>query len=95
MQSERARRVTRTALIVFSIATLSASEAGKLFGPDGVDWAKGAGVFLWPSVFVTMAVTCRWGLRRQETRAAEPLPVFRYLSSAAIMTPSPRTDEQI
>jgi hypothetical protein len=59
-QSERTHRLTRAALIVFSIVTLGASEAGRLFGPDGVDWAKGAGVFLWPSVFVTMAAA-PWG----------------------------------
>ena len=37
----------------FAAATFFASEAGKVFGPDGVDWAKAAGVYLWPSVVVT------------------------------------------
>jgi len=62
-QPEPSRRRLRTALVVFAVATLSASEAGRLFGPDGVDWAKGLGVFLWPSVLVTMAVACRWPRR--------------------------------
>jgi len=93
-QSERTHRLTRAALVVFSIVTLGASEAGRLLGPDGVDWAKGAGVFLWPSVFVTMAATCRWGVRRQEAPAVELRPVFRYLSPAAMLSTSPRTDEQ-
>jgi hypothetical protein len=42
-------------LIFFSIATLFASEAGRLFGSHGVEWAKAVGVFLWASVPVTMA----------------------------------------
>jgi hypothetical protein len=93
-QPERARRVARAALIVFATVTLCASEAGRIFGPDGVDWAKGAGVFLWPSVFVTMAATCGWGARRQETPAVGLLSFFRNLSAAAMLSISPRTDEQ-
>ena len=27
-----------------------------MIGPDGIDWAKAAGVYLWPSVLVTVAV---------------------------------------
>jgi alpha-1,2-mannosyltransferase len=59
-QPEITRRATRAALIVFSATTVFASEAGRMFGPDGVDWAKGIGVFLWPSLLVTIAATCRW-----------------------------------
>ena len=55
-QSERGRAPVRTALLVFAATTLFASEAGKLLGRDGVDWAKAAGVYLWPSMFVTIAV---------------------------------------
>lgn len=55
-QSEPARRVVRMALIIFSVATFFASDGGKVLGPDGVDWAKAAGVYLWPSVIVTVAV---------------------------------------
>ena len=55
-------------------ASLSASEAGRMFGPDGVDWAKGAGVFLWPSVLVTIAAIRRWEangtLRTPPTRSS-------------------------
>jgi hypothetical protein len=53
---ERARRRVRTALMVFAATTFFASEAGKVFGPDGIDWAKAVGVYLWPSVVVTAAV---------------------------------------
>jgi hypothetical protein len=28
----------------------------KIFGPDGVDWAKAAGVYLWPSVLVAVVL---------------------------------------
>jgi len=93
-QPDRTRRVTRAALLVFGIVTLGASEAGRIFGPHGVDWAKGAGVFLWPSVLVTMAAACRFRPRRQLTPAVELLPVLRYLSPAALLSPAPRTDER-
>jgi hypothetical protein len=82
-QPERVRRFVRRALVVFSVATFFASEAGRVFGPDGVDWAKGAGVFLWPSLLVTIAVIRPW--REQPERLAEAkterLPIFRYLRS--------------
>ena len=42
-------------MIFFSIATVFASEAGRLFGSHGMEWAKAFGVFLWASVAVTMA----------------------------------------
>jgi len=50
----RLRELVRWALIVFAVVTLSASEVGRALGPDGVDWAKAAGVYLWPSVLVTL-----------------------------------------
>jgi hypothetical protein len=86
-QPEITRRATRASLVVFAVATILASEAGRILGPDGIDWAKGIGVFLWPSVLVTIAATCRWAPQRRPVAAAERLPVFRYW-------PSPETDEQ-
>jgi alpha-1,2-mannosyltransferase len=50
----RVRDIVRWALIVFAAVTLLASEVGRAFGPDGVDWAKAAGVYLWPSVLVVV-----------------------------------------
>jgi hypothetical protein len=50
------RRLVRIALIVFAAVTVFASDLGKIFGPDGIDWAKALGVYLWPSVIVTVAV---------------------------------------
>jgi hypothetical protein len=50
---ESSRRPIRRALIVFAGISVFASDAGKVFGPDGVDWAKAVGVYLWPSVLVT------------------------------------------
>jgi hypothetical protein len=87
-QPDTTRRATRAALIVFSAATVFASEAGRIFGPDGIDWAKGVGVFLWPSLLVTIATVYRWQPRQRPVAAAAGLPVFRYWSS-------PRTDEQV
>jgi alpha-1,2-mannosyltransferase len=46
------RRVTCAVLGFFAI-TLFASEAGGLFGPDGVDWMKTFGVYLLPSIALT------------------------------------------
>ncbi|HWF85338.1 MAG TPA: hypothetical protein VG222_10835, partial [Vicinamibacterales bacterium] len=42
----------RAALIAFAAISFFASDVSKIFGPDGVDWAKAAGVYLWPSVLV-------------------------------------------
>jgi alpha-1,2-mannosyltransferase len=86
-EPEIRRRATRAALIVFAIATVFTSEAGWLFGPDGVDWAKGVGVFLWPSVLVTIVATFRWERQPRTVSTTERLPAFRYWSS-------PRPDEQ-
>ncbi|HEX3703183.1 MAG TPA: glycosyltransferase family 87 protein [Vicinamibacterales bacterium] len=55
-QPESARRPLRVALLVFAAVSFFASDAGKLFGPDGVDWAKAAGVYLWPSLLVAAAL---------------------------------------
>lgn len=55
-QPDPARRFVRIALVIFAAATFFASDAGKILGPNGVDWAKAVGVYLWPSVLVTAAV---------------------------------------
>ena len=56
---EASRWRLKAALIVFAVATLLTSEAGRLLGPHGVEWAKAAGAYLWPSVLVTMAaISC-------------------------------------
>ena len=85
-QPERARRLVRRALIVFSFATCFASEAGRVLGPDGVDWAKGVGVFLWPSLLVTIAVIRPWKEQADRAPATEiRRPLFRYYSAGAIL----------
>jgi len=48
----RWRSGLRAALAVSAVCALGASEAGRLFGPHGVDWAKALGVFLLPSLVV-------------------------------------------
>lgn len=65
-ESEAGRRWVRVALIAFGVTTVFASEAGKMFGRDGIDWAKAVGVYLWPSVLVTATV-----LRVATLRSAE------------------------
>jgi alpha-1,2-mannosyltransferase len=91
-QPGRARRMVRAALVLFSVTTIFASDVGRLFGPDGVDWAKSAGVFLWPSVLVTLSVTGPWVNTRTRVAAIARLPVFRYYSPA-VLSPVPRPDE--
>jgi hypothetical protein len=59
-QPLRTRRAIGAAMIVFAVVSSFTSEAGRVFGPNGVDWAKGLGVFLWPSVLVTLATTRPW-----------------------------------
>ena len=83
-QPRSAIRLARVALVAFAATTVFASEAGYLLGPSGVAWAKGVGVFLWPSVLVTIAATCRW--QPQPRSVSSALPVFRYWST-------PRADE--
>jgi alpha-1,2-mannosyltransferase len=51
-----AKRIVRWALICFAGSTFWASDAGKMFGPDGVDWAKAIGVYLWPSMILALAI---------------------------------------
>jgi alpha-1,2-mannosyltransferase len=51
----RSRELVTWVLIVFAVVTPLASEIGRVFGPNGVDWAKALGVYLWPSVVVTAA----------------------------------------
>ena len=64
----RSRELVRWALVVFSVVTLFASEVGRVFGPDGVDWAKAAGVYLRPSILVTaMTVITSTALRAHAT----------------------------
>ena len=51
-----ASRPLRAALIAFAVVSFFASDVSKVFGPNGVDWAKAAGVYLWPSVLVGLAL---------------------------------------
>ncbi len=59
---ERRRRLLVGALIVFTVATLFTSDAGRVFGRQGIQWAKAAGVYLWASVVVV--TTMVWAARR-------------------------------
>ncbi len=52
---ERRRTALERTLIGFFCLTFFASDAGRVFGPHGVEWVKAFGAFLWPSVLVTAA----------------------------------------
>lgn len=54
--SASTKSLVRWSLVLFAFTTFWASDAGKILGPDGVDWAKAVGVYLWPSMIVTVAV---------------------------------------
>jgi glycosyl transferase family 87 len=64
----RSRHLVRWALILFAVVTPFASEIGRVFGPDGVDWAKSLGVYLWPSVVVTLATVLTTVAQRRSDR---------------------------
>ncbi len=53
---DSARTTVIRAALVFFACTLFASEAGGIFGRDGIDWARAAGVYLVPSILLTIAV---------------------------------------
>jgi hypothetical protein len=50
------RRTIVRAAVAFFACTLFASEAGGIFGRDGIDWVRASGVYLLPSVLLTIAV---------------------------------------
>jgi alpha-1,2-mannosyltransferase len=66
-----AHRSVRLSLVMFAAITPLASEAGRVLGPNGVDWAKSAGIFLWPSV-VVMAALIHFSGRRERARNSTP-----------------------
>jgi hypothetical protein len=53
--TELRRILLKRLLLLFAAASFFASDAGRVFGPHGTEWAKAIGVFLWPSIFVTVA----------------------------------------
>jgi hypothetical protein len=55
-----AARAMQQSLIAFAGITVWASDAGRLFGSHGIEWAQAFGVFLGPSVVVTL-VTIKYG----------------------------------
>jgi hypothetical protein len=91
-QPERTRRTVRAALVLFSVTTILASDVGRVFGAYGVDWAKGAGVFLWPSVLVTLTAAGLWVDERRPATTAARVPVFRY-GSPSMLSAVPRSEE--
>ena len=64
-RSLASRRPLRATLIVFAVLSFFASDVSKVFGADGVDWAKAFGVYLWPSVVVAVVL-----LRAERSSAA-------------------------
>jgi alpha-1,2-mannosyltransferase len=76
---ETARRSVRRSLIAFSCLTCFSSEAGRVLGPHGVEWAKALGVFLWPSVAVAVAALRAAGAARPRLETSRPL-CYEYAS---------------
>jgi len=57
-EPERSRQLVYLSGGIFFALTLFASEAGKIFGRDGIDWVKAYGVYLLGSII--MAVSVYW-----------------------------------
>lgn len=83
-QSARTRRQVIASLALFAIISLFASEAGRIFGANGVDWAKGLGVFLWPSVVVTVVTMRSPTEARRRIESTERAPAFDYYPSTSV-----------
>jgi hypothetical protein len=66
-RSAHARQAAAWSLAAFAAVTLLASDVGRVFGPDSLNWIRAAGVFLWPSVAVT-AVMIRAASARNTER---------------------------
>jgi hypothetical protein len=49
-------RTVERAMILFAATTFFASEAGYVFGLNGVDWVKATGVFLWSSMILAFVI---------------------------------------
>jgi hypothetical protein len=65
-EPERSRRLVYGSAGIFFALTLFASEAGKIFGRDGIDWVKAYGVYLLGSIVMAVSV-----LRAGTARHAE------------------------
>jgi hypothetical protein len=65
-EPERSRQLVYRSAGIFFALTLFASEAGKIFGRDGIDWVKAYGVYLLGSIIMAVAV-----LRAGATRSTE------------------------
>ena len=63
---ERSRQLVYRSAGIFFALTLFASEAGKIFGRDGIDWVKAYGVYLLGSVIMTIAVLRAGAARRAD-----------------------------
>lgn len=68
-EPQRSQRLVYRAAGVFFVLTLFASETGKLFGRNGIDWVKAFGVYLLASLVLTAAVLRAEAAR--ETQKAE------------------------
>jgi hypothetical protein len=55
-RSGRSGRGVERAMMLFAATTFFASEAGYVFGLNGVDWVKATGVFLWSSMILAFVI---------------------------------------
>ena len=78
-RSERARSLVRKSLVLFAVVTVFASDAGRLFGRHGVEWAQAVGVFLWPSVIVTVAAIVLGAHESAAIAGTKPVESFEAL----------------
>ncbi len=65
-EPERSQQLVYRSAGIFFALTLFASEAGKIFGRDGIDWVKAYGVYLVGSLIMTAAVLRAGAARKAE-----------------------------
>ncbi len=72
---ERRRGVLGAAMIVFLIVTLFTSDLGHVFGRQGIQWVKAAGVYLWGSVLLVSVML--WAFSAKYLNSLATIPPVR------------------
>jgi hypothetical protein len=86
---EPRRRLLKRLLIFFAIAAACASDLGRVFGAHGVEWAKAFGVFLWPSVLLTLATLRFAAEERQQSSKVQGFNSSRFVVATNSRTVEP------
>ena len=80
-EPERSQQLVYRSAGIFFALTLFASEAGKIFGRDGIDWVKAYGVYLVGSMIMTVAVLRAGAARRRRSKTLTQLEISDFRKS--------------